>query len=168
MALRRLSEIRNSLPAQRDQALALANSSYPLRSLGRVSEAGQRIDGALAILRDTKDYPADYYDFDGAAYSVLCALADQEADAGDSHRAIESYELLLEKATSANAAALPDFEDAPRLSRLYDALSRLYRRAGETAKADSMRSRRVELWQHWDRTFPNNAFVRQQIEAASQ
>ena len=168
VALRRLSEIRNSLPAQRDQALALANSSYPLRSLGRVSEAGQRIDGALAILRDTKDYPADYYDFDGAAYSVLCALADQEAHAGDSHRAIESYELLLEKATSANAAALPDFEDAPRLSRLYDALSRLYRRAGETAKADSMRSRRIELWQHWDRTFPNNAFVRQQIEAASQ
>lgn len=37
---------------------------------------------------------------------------------------------------SSGAAALPDFEDAPRLSSLYDARSRLCRSAGETAKAD--------------------------------
>ena len=166
--LRRLSEIRKSLPAHRDQALALANSSYALRSLGRAPEARQRIDAALAILKDTKDYPAERYYFDSATYTVLCALADQEAEVGDSRRAIEMYEQLLDKVMPSTAAAFPDFEDSPRLSSLYDALSRLYRRAGETAKAASIRSRRVELWQHWDHKFPNNAFVRRQIEAASQ
>ena len=165
VVIRRLSEIRKSLPAQRDQALALADSSYALRSLGRAPEARQRIDAALAILKDTKDYPAERYYFDSATYTVLCALADQEAELDDSRRAIETYEQLLAKVMPAGAAALPDFEDAPRLSRLYDELSRLYRRAGESAKADSMRSRRVELWQHWERKFPNNTFVHGQIEA---
>jgi tetratricopeptide (TPR) repeat protein len=165
-ALLRLSEINDSLPAQRDQALALANSSYPLRSLGRPSEARQRIDAALAILRDTKDYPADRYYFDTVTYAVLRAAADHEADADDPLRAIGTYEQLLNNVMTADAA-LPDFEDAPRLSGLYDALSRLYRRTGRTAMADSIRLRRVELWRHWDRTFPNNPFVRKEIEAAS-
>jgi tetratricopeptide (TPR) repeat protein len=167
LVLRRLSEIHNSLLAQRDQALALANSSYALRKLGRASEARQRIDAALAILTGTKDYPAERYYFDSAIYTVLCALADQEADAGDPHRAIEKYEQLLKNVMAAGGADFPDFEDAPRLSRLYDALAGLYRRTGETAKADSMQSRGVDLWQHWGRQFPNNTFVRRQIEAAS-
>jgi tetratricopeptide (TPR) repeat protein len=167
LVLRRLSEIHNSLPAQRDHALALADSSYALRSLGRASEARQRIDGALVILKDTKDYPAERYYFDSATYTVLCALADQEAEVGDSRRAIDTYEQLLEKVLPDRAPTILDFEDAPRLSRLYDALSRLYRRAGEPAKADSMRSRRVELWQQWERKFPNNAFVHRQIEAST-
>ena len=164
VVVRRLSEIHHSLPAQRDQALALANSSYALRSLGRASEARQRIDAASVILKDTKDFPAERYYFDSAIYAVLCALGDQEADGGDVRGAIVNYEQLLDKVMPAGAAALPDFEDAPKLSRLYDALSRLYLRAGETAKADSMRSRRAELWQHWARKFPNNAFVHRQIE----
>ena len=167
LVLRRLSEIHNSLLAQREQALALANSSYALRKLGRASEARQRIDAALAILTGTKDYPAERYYFDGAIYTVLCALADHEADAGDPHRATEKYEQLLNKVMAAGAVDLPDFEDAPRLSRLYDALTDLYRRAGETANADSLRSRRAELWQHWSRKYPNNTFVRRQMEAAS-
>jgi tetratricopeptide (TPR) repeat protein len=161
VALGRLREIRNSLPAQRDQALALANSSYPLRSLHRAPEARQRIDAAFAILKDTNDYPAEQYYLDAAAYVVVCALADHEAEAGDPHRAIETYEQL------AKTVAVTDFEDAPRLSRLYEALSRLYRKAGDPAKADSTKARRVQLWQNWDRKFPNNAFVLRQIVAAS-
>jgi serine/threonine protein kinase len=165
-ALRWLSEIRKSLPAQRDQALALANSSYALRSLGRVSEAKKRTDDALAILKDTNDYPADRYYFDGATYTVLVALADQESDVGDSRRAIEMYQQLLDK-VMVSGTAFPDFEDSPRLSSLYDALSRAHRRAGDTVKADSFRARRLELWQHWDDKFPNNAFVHRQIEASN-
>jgi hypothetical protein len=61
----------------------------------------------------------------------------------------------------------PDLENAPRLSRAYEALARLYRRTGDVGKADSMQARRVELWQNWDRKLPNNPFVRRQIEAAN-
>jgi serine/threonine protein kinase len=167
VALRRLNEIRNSLPAQRDQALALANSSYALRSLARTSEARQRIEAALALLRDTKDYPAQQYYFDSAIYTVLCALADYEAEVGDPYHAIETYEQLLAKVTGANSVALGDMWGAPKLSRLYEALTRLYLRTGNPTKAESTRARRIELWQHCDGKFPGNAFVRRQIEAAS-
>jgi tetratricopeptide (TPR) repeat protein len=166
-ALRRLGEIRTSLPAQRDRASALANSSYALRSLGRVFEARQRIDAALAILTDTKDYPAEQYFVDSAAFTVLCALADHESAAGDWRRAVQTYEQLLDSVTAAKPSPLNDLNAAPRLSRLYEALARFYRRTGDAAQAESMQARRVELWQNWDRKLPNNAFVRRQIEAAS-
>ena len=161
VALLRLSGIRNSLPAKRDQALALANSSYPLRSLHRTPEARQRIDAAIAILKDTNDYPADQYYLDTAAYTVLRALADHEAEAGDPRRALETYQQLLAK-----IAAAADFEDAPRLSSLYEALAGLYRKTGDPAKAESMQALQAGLWRNWDRKLPNNAFVRRQMEAA--
>jgi serine/threonine protein kinase len=165
VALRRLGEIRNSLPAQRDRALALANSSYALRSVGRASEARQRIDAALAILKDTKDYPAEHYYLDSATFTVLCALADHESQAGDLRRAVQTYEHLLESVTVAKPSPFSDLNVAPKLSRLYEALALLYRRTGDAAKAESMQARRVELWQNWERRLPNNSFVRRQIEA---
>jgi serine/threonine protein kinase len=165
VALRRLGEIRNSLPAQRDRALALANSSYPLRSLGRAFEARQRIDAALAILKETKDYPAEQYYVDSAAYTVLCALADHESEAGDSRSAVQTYEQLLDSVMLAKPSPLNDLNASPKLSLLYEALARLYRRTGDAAMAESMQAHRVELWQNWDRKLPNNAFVRRQIEA---
>jgi hypothetical protein len=58
VAISRLAEIRNSLPARRDQAIVLADSSYVLRSLHRPSEAKQRIDQAEAILKDTQGLPS--------------------------------------------------------------------------------------------------------------
>lgn len=166
-ALHRLGEIHNSVSAQRDQALALANSSYALRSLGRTSEARQRADAGLTILKDTKDYPIGQYSFDSPAYVVLCALADQETEAGDPHRAVEIYEQLLDSMTAGKSQALSDLSVAPKLSRVYEALTRLYRRTGNAAKAENMQARRVELWQDWDRKLPNNPFVRRQIEAVS-
>jgi serine/threonine protein kinase len=167
LALRRLSEIRISVPTQRDQALGLASSSYPLGSLGRAPEARQRIEEAFAILKNTGDYPADRYYLDSAAYTVICALADYEDATGNPRRAIETYEQLLQKVLPANGSAPPDFEDSPRLSRIYEHLADLYRRTGDEPQAQRMRTRRVELWQHWERKFPSNAFIRRQLEAAS-
>jgi serine/threonine protein kinase len=167
LALRRLSEIRISVPTQRDQALGLASSSYPLRRLGRAPEARQRIDQAFAILKNTGDYPADRYYPDSAAYTVICALADYEQATGNPRLAIRTYEQLLEKVLPAKGSPPPDFEDSPRLSRIYERLADLYRRTGDKPQAESMRARRVELWQHWDRKFPSNAFIRRQLEAAS-
>ncbi len=167
LALRRLSEIRISVGSQRDQAMALASSSYALRSLRRMPEARERIDRALAILKAAGDYPADRYYSDSAAYTVICALADDEQARGDARRAIQTYEELLERVLPANGSPLPDFEDSPRFSRIYERLTDLYRRTGDEPRAESMRTRRLELWQRWQRKFPGNAFVRGQLEAAS-
>src|SRR5262249_20379031 len=59
LGIQRLGEMGNSLKARRDRAQLLANSSYALRHLHRVSEAKARIDTAFAILSDIKDYPAE-------------------------------------------------------------------------------------------------------------
>ena len=167
LALRRLSEIRISVPTQRDQALGLASSSYPLRSLGRAPEARQRIDMAFAILKNTGDYPVDPYYPDSAAYTVICALADYDQATGNPRRAIGTYEQLLEKVLPANGSPPPDFEDSPRLSRIYERLADLYQRTGDEPQAESIRERRFELWQRWEHRFPGNAFIRRQLEAAS-
>jgi len=166
LALLRLREIRNSLPARRQQALVLANSAYALRSLRRAAEARQRIDAALEILKSTKDYPAERVKLDSVAYSALCALADQDAADGNLPRATETYEHLLDKVMLAQPDSFNDLREAPKLSSHYAALAALYRRAGDTAKATDMESRRVDLWRRWDSKLPNNPFVRRQLEAA--
>jgi hypothetical protein len=165
VVLRRLAEIRNSLPARRNQAWALASSSYALRRLHRIAEAKQRIEASLAILRDTKDYPAERVQLDSRVYLALRARADYEAEQGDPRRAAEQYEQLLAKVMAAKPEVLTDLRDVPRLSLLYAALARACRRTGNPAAQD-IESRRLELWRQWDRKLPNNSFIRRQLEAA--
>src|SRR6185295_1259235 len=58
VALARLGEIRNSnVTTRRDRAVILAHSSYALRRLSRPADARRRVDEALSILAETKDYP---------------------------------------------------------------------------------------------------------------
>jgi tetratricopeptide (TPR) repeat protein len=166
LALVRLREVRTSLPARRQQALVLANSSYALRSLHRSAEARVRIDAAFEILKSTKDYPAQQVKLDSVAYTALCALADQDAAEGNLLRATETYEQLLDKVMLAEPDSFNDLRDAPRLSSHYEALAALYRRAGNTAKANDMESRRLGLWRRWDSKLPNNSFVLRQLGAA--
>ena len=167
LALNRIVEIRNSLPAKRAQALLLVNSSYPLRALHKAAEAKIRIDAALAVLKQTKDYPAERIKFDSDAFVVSCALADYEAEEGDLHHATELYEQLLKQVTSTDSAPLSDLRNAPRLSRLYQALASLYQRTGDSAKADEIEGRRTELWREWDRKLPNNQFILRQLAASA-
>ncbi|HEV2349072.1 MAG TPA: protein kinase [Terriglobia bacterium] len=165
LALGRAGEVRNSLPMRRDQALLLANSSYPLRRMHRTLEAKHRIDAALAILTQTKDYPSKRIKLDSDAYVVSLALADYEADEGAPRQASQLYEQLLDEVMAANPQPLSDLRDAPRLSRLYEALARLYRRTGNPSKAEEIESRRVQLWREWDRKLPHNQFVLRKIVA---
>jgi serine/threonine protein kinase/tetratricopeptide (TPR) repeat protein len=167
LAVRRLSEIRNSVGARRDQAMVLANSAYALRSLHRASEAEQRIQAASAILKETKDDPAEHVAFDSPAFIVLRSAADHDAEQGRLQRAVERYEQLHDKVSASKANAFNDLRDAPRLSRLYEALAQLYRRTGDTVRAESFKALRLELWRQWDRTLPNNAFVQRQLQAAN-
>jgi tetratricopeptide (TPR) repeat protein len=167
IAISCLAEVPKSLPARRSQAMALAGSSYSLRALRRPAEARQRIDSAVKILGETKDYPADRVPLDSPAFAVLCAQADQEAADGDPHRAVEQYEQLLDKVMAAKPEPLADLRDAPAMSRLYEGLARACRRTGDNTKAESAASRRLELWRHWDSKLPQNSFVRSQMEAAN-
>jgi tetratricopeptide (TPR) repeat protein/tRNA A-37 threonylcarbamoyl transferase component Bud32 len=165
LAIRRLKEVRNRLVARRDLSMVLANSSYPLRSLHRPDEAKQRIDAALAILKDTKDYPAERTPLYSEVFIALRAQADHEVDVGEPRRALELYEQLLDKVMAAKPDVLNDLREAPRLSRIYEALTGLYRRTGDSEKAESMEARRAELWREWERKLPNNPFVLRQVAA---
>jgi tetratricopeptide (TPR) repeat protein len=163
----RLGEVPKSLPAQRDLAAALADSSYALRRLQRVPEAKQRINAAFAILKGTKDYPAEQIPFDRLGiYHVVLASADWESENGSTNHAVEIYEDLLAKVMAAKPEPLTDLRDAPTVSHLYTAMAKLYHETAAVPKAQSMEARRLELWQHWDRQLPNNAFVRHQLQAA--
>ncbi len=167
LSIRRLGETLNNVRARRDQAKLLASSSHALTSLRRPAEAKQRIDAAFAILRETKDYPAEQVKLDSEAYAALVALADYYTELRDLHRAVETYEQLLDKVMASKPEMFTDLRLAPRLSRIYEALGRLCRQTGENPKANSMAARRLELWQYWDRKLPNNSFVQRQLQSAS-
>src|ERR1700687_5846264 len=56
VGIQRLGETPKNLRASSDRAALLAQSSYPLRRLYRLSEAKARIGAAFAILKEIKDY----------------------------------------------------------------------------------------------------------------
>jgi serine/threonine protein kinase/tetratricopeptide (TPR) repeat protein len=165
-ALARIAEIRNNVKARRDRALTLAGSSYALRALGRVAEARRRVQDALAILADTKDYPADRVSLDSEVCSVLQAEADQQAAERRVDEAARSYESLLAKVTAAAHNIGGDLRDAHALSLLYRDAARVHRTAGAADRATDLERRRAALWLQWSRTQPNNGFVRRQLAEA--
>ena len=167
LALRRIGEVRNNLPARRYEAALLASSSYALLSLHRPTEARRRLETALSILHETKDYPVDRIKLDSDAYVVSCAWADFEAAEGHLDRAVELYEQLLARVMAANPQEFDDLRDAPKLSLLYQRVAQIYRRTDATAKANSVEARRLDLWRRWDKKLPHNPFIRRELEAAS-
>ena len=167
LGIRRLAETRGRLEARRDRAVLLAKSSYPLRRLHRPSDAKARIDAAFAVLKETKDYPAERIRLGSHAYTAVCALADHAAETGEPRLALQMYQDLLDKVMATRPDPIGDLRDTPKLSRIYGALSVLYRRSGDSASAEAMNARRVELWRHWQQKLPQNAFVRRQLEATA-
>ena len=163
VALGRLDEIKGNVKARRDKALVLASSSYALRRLNRAAEARRRVDEALVILRETKDYPADQIRLDGELYSVLQALADHHADEGRLKEAIQHYDQLLKGVMAARPDVENDLRDANNLSLLYEDFARLHRLIGATENAKAIETERTELWSRWNRKLPNNPFVLRQL-----
>jgi tetratricopeptide (TPR) repeat protein/predicted Ser/Thr protein kinase len=152
--------------ARRDEVRALAWSTYPLRELGRFSEARSRLDAAFQRLKDLKLYPAERVDAGSEPLDALRALAEYEAGRGNVRRANAVYQELLQLL---NAAPLnPEFNltEAFHLSNVYRAGAVLHRRAGQLDQASSLTTRDVQLWRHWDRALPHNSFVRGRLESA--
>jgi serine/threonine protein kinase/tetratricopeptide (TPR) repeat protein len=165
VALGRLDEIKDNVPARRDKALVLANSSYALRRLHRTAEARRRVDDALHILKETKDYPSDRIALDSKLKAVLQALADQRAAEGQVMKAIEEYDALLAKVMAAKPDVDNDLRTAYDLSLLYEDFGRLQRLAGATAQAEALDAKRRSLWTHWNGKLPNNPFVLRRLAA---
>lgn len=166
LGIRRLSEVKNNNRARGGAAGLLAGSSYPLRRLDRTAEARTRIDDAFQLLRETKEYPAERIDPDSEAEPALRALADHHAETGDPQRAIAVYQELLDKIMASKPDPQNDLRHATKISRIYGALADLHARTGQAERAAGMAAQRRELWRHWDRKLPGNAFVRRQLDAA--
>ncbi len=165
LGIRRLAEVPNNVTALRDRAELLAMSSYALSALHRDSEARRRIEDAFAIFKETKDYPAGSIRTESGVLTALRALADNQADQGDPRAAIETYRDLLEKVMASKPDPANDLHDACKLAGIYQSMADLYRRTGDTVKAEGMAAQERDLWHGWDRKLPNNAFVRRQIAA---
>ena len=163
VAAARLAEIRNNIKARRDRALVLAGSSYALRRLDRVAEARRRVDEALAILTETKDYPADRFALDSELCVVLQAQADQHAAEGRTDQAIQEYEQLIAKVMAAAPDITNDLRNAYSLSLIDQDLARLYRSAGASDRAAETDRRRLSMWTRWNETRPNNQVVLRQL-----
>ncbi len=161
--LRRLREVKNNLRARRREAQMLAESSYALRSMGRVPEARRRIDAAFVLLRETKDYPAARINPDGEVASALRAQGDFEVQAGDRKAAVAIYERLFAAIMAWKPDTAGDLQDASQVSMLYSGMSDAYRRAGEAAKASALDQHRMDLWRQWDLKLPRNEFVQRQL-----
>jgi serine/threonine protein kinase/tetratricopeptide (TPR) repeat protein len=167
LALSRVGEVRNSLPARRSQATLLASSAYALADLHRRPEAVRRLESASSILNETKDLPAEKIKLDSDAYVVSCAGADYQAAERNLDRAVALYEQLLGRVMAANPQEFDDLRNARKLSLLYEKVAGVYRRIGATAKASAMEARRLGLWRHWDEKLPYNTFIRRQLGTAS-
>jgi serine/threonine-protein kinase len=163
VALARLAEIRNNVKARRDRAVILASSSYALRRLQRSAEAKRRVDEALTILTETKDYPADRLALDSELCTVLQAIADHHGEEGQVREAIAEYDRLLEKVIAAKPDVDEDLRAAYSLSLLYRDHARLYRRAGASDKAEAVDAKRLAMWRQWSEKLPHNPFVLRQL-----
>ena len=137
-ALARLSEIRNNVKARRDRAVTLAESSYALRGLNRATLAKARLDEAIAILKETKDYPSERLGIDTEPTHVMRAMADHHAAMGAKPMAIELYEEVIDKVLKSSPELDHDLRNAYSMSLLYESLAKLYRETGAIAQAEAL------------------------------
>jgi serine/threonine protein kinase len=160
------AEVATDPKFRRDEARALAGSTYALRRLGSAAEARERLDAALARLAQTGLYPKDSVEPASEAHVVLRALADHEAAVGNVERAVEVYRDLLARVLASGAEPETDLPVAVSLSRLYADLAALERRLRRTGPAAELDDRRLALWQHWATQLPGNEFVARQLADA--
>ncbi len=166
-ALHRLAQITANGSTMRNEAETLAASVYPLLRLGRRVEAHSRLDRAFDLLRTLKQYPAAKIELGSAAEETMRALADYEAADGRVKHGAALYEELLRQVLGSHPHPETNLEDAVDLSSLYGGAARLERLAGQDEFASDLETRRLTIWRHWNVSLPNNAFIRYQVETAS-
>lgn len=166
-SLLRAREVPNDVAARRVEALLLAGSSYPARWMHREQDARERIDAALRLLSETKDYPAETIKPGSETDTTMRALADHYAETGQPNKAIELYQELRRKIMASNPDPQNDLLNAAHVSRLDASLAVFLRRVGRSDEAVTLEGNRLELWRHWDSKLPNNPFVTRQLAEKS-
>jgi serine/threonine-protein kinase len=161
-AMARIREAKTNSSTQHDEAELLAASSYPVRWIGSQAEAQQRIDRAFQLLGAAKIYPADKIEPMSDAYHALQAQADHYRDTGQTQKAIDMYQQLLQKLRAWGPKPDDDLRDATCISRTWTALADLLRRVGRTDEAGRLEAQRTELWNHWKSKLPNAQFLLRQ------
>jgi serine/threonine protein kinase len=154
-AIARIREAKANSSTQREEAELLAASSYPVRWMGSTAKAQQRIDRAFQLLGDTHKYPADKIEPMSDAYHALQAQADHYSETGQTQKAIDMYQQLLEKLVAWGSKPDDDLRDATCISRTWTALASLLRRVGRTDEAARLEAQRAELWDRWKAKLPN-------------
>jgi tetratricopeptide (TPR) repeat protein len=165
--LRRLAEIPNNTRFRRDEARILADSSYALRALGRAAEARRRLDSAFSKLSELQLYPSEQIQAGSEAEAALRALADYEAGARNTRRAIEIYAGLLDRILAGGSKPDTVLADALHVSRIWSAKAALHRLEGRTDLAAALEAKRWDLWRHWFNAVPDSSFIRRQFEASA-
>jgi serine/threonine protein kinase len=161
-AIARIREAKANSSTQREEAELLAASSYPVRWMGSTAKAQQRIDRAFQLLGDTHKYPADKIEPMSDAYHALQAQADHYSETGQTQKAIDMYQQLLEKLVAWGSKPDDDLRDATCISRTWTALASLLRRVGRTDEAARLEAQRTELWDHWKAKLPNAQYLLRQ------
>jgi serine/threonine protein kinase/tetratricopeptide (TPR) repeat protein len=161
-ALERIREAKANPSSQRDEAELLVGSSYPLRWTGHEAEAKQRIEKAFDLLQEAKRYSADKVEPMSETYDVLRAQADDYAQTGESAKAVEAYQQLLDKLMAWKPDLQGDLRDATCISRTETALADLLRRTGRNQEADRLLAQRTDLWNRWNDRLPNAQFLLRQ------
>jgi len=154
-AIARIREAKANSSTQRAEAELLSASSYPVRWMGSNAKAQQRIDRAFQLLGDTHAYPADKIEPLSDAYHALQAQADHYSETGQTQKAIDMYQQLLEKLVAWGSKPDDDLRDATCISRTWTALASLLQRVGRTDEAVRLEAQRTELWNHWQSKLPN-------------
>src|SRR5262249_41159013 len=160
-----LHRVSENAGARSNEVSALAHSTYPLRQLGRFREAHERLDRALARLREDHAYPATKLTIGSEADETLRAAADVDADTGRIADALAEYRRVLGLIDAAHPDFATNLSNTALLSNLYERMSQLYRENGETARAWDLDERRHALWIPWQQRLPNNSYVQQQFAA---
>jgi tetratricopeptide (TPR) repeat protein len=158
-SLARIREAKTNISTQLCAADLLAASSYVLRWAGRDKEARQRIEEAFQLLGDAHQYPADTVEPMGRADHVLRAWADDYAETGQTAKAVEMYQQLLDKLMAWKPDPQNDLRDAVCLSRTWSALAGLLRRSGREDEALQLEAQREKLLSHWQDKLPNARFL---------
>jgi tetratricopeptide (TPR) repeat protein len=160
-------EIKNNPQMRRYEVRAHAGAVYPLLRLGRIDSARERLKIAFAGLKELKLYPRDEVAAGSEADDVLRASAEIEARTGNFAKALEIDNALLAQIMASKPEPEDDLADALDLSTLFGSLAGFSHAAHLPDNVSALRLRQLQLWQHWDRKRPGNAFVQRQRDAAT-
>jgi tetratricopeptide (TPR) repeat protein len=158
-ALERIHEAKTNISVQRDEAELLAASSYPLRWTGHAQESKRSIDRAIQLLREAGRLSAEKLEPMSDGYHAMRAQADYYAEAGQSARALDAYQQLMEKMAAWKVNPENDLRDAVCISRTWSALATLLRLDGRNTEALAIEKQRTALWNRWTNKVPNAQYL---------